>query len=86
VADINVERRGPSIWPWIIGLIVLAVLVWVLVEMFGDRGGTAVTDPTRDTLIVDRPMMTPAPAPLGTDTPGVGTAPGVVDTFPGTGI
>jgi hypothetical protein len=35
VADIHVERRGPSIWPWIIGLLVLALLIWALVEMFG---------------------------------------------------
>ena len=35
MADINVERKGPSIWPWIIGLIVLALLVWALMELFG---------------------------------------------------
>ena len=35
MADINVERKGPSIWPWIIGLIVLALLIWALMELFG---------------------------------------------------
>jgi hypothetical protein len=34
MADIKVERKGPSIWPWIIGLIVLALLVWALMELF----------------------------------------------------
>ncbi|HEV2132500.1 MAG TPA: hypothetical protein VGR27_15405 [Longimicrobiaceae bacterium] len=42
MADINVERKGPSIWPWIIGLIVLALLIWALAEMLGgDRVDTA---------------------------------------------
>lgn len=35
MADINVERKGPSIWPWVIGLIVLALLIWALMELFG---------------------------------------------------
>ena len=34
MADMNVERRGPSIWPWIIGLIVLALLVYLLANFF----------------------------------------------------
>jgi hypothetical protein len=36
MADIDVERKGPSIWPWIIGLIILALLIWALVELFGE--------------------------------------------------
>jgi hypothetical protein len=72
VADINVERRGPSIWPWIIGLIVLALLIWLLVEMFA-RDETRVdpaarppaqevqpaADPTFDRPITDTPMTAP---------------------------
>jgi hypothetical protein len=90
VADINVERKGPSIWPWVIGLLVLALLIWALVELFGDRGDPMVTDPVADTLIVDTPAVTPAPPPpvvapdtpvlpdtpvVAPDTPAVGTAP-----------
>jgi hypothetical protein len=63
VADINVERKGPSVWPWVIGLVVLALVIWALVEMFGDRTGPAVTGPAADTLMIDSPMVTPAPAP-----------------------
>lgn len=37
MADINVERKGPSIWPWIVGLLVLALLIWAIAEMV-DRG------------------------------------------------
>lgn len=35
MADIQVERKGPSIWPWIVGLLVVALLAWALIEMFG---------------------------------------------------
>jgi len=54
MADINVERKGPSIWPWIIGLIVLALLVWALMELFGrnDNG-----------VVEDEPVATAAPTP-----------------------
>ncbi len=36
MADIDVTRKSPSIWPWIIGLLVLALLIWGLAEMLGD--------------------------------------------------
>ena len=36
MADINVERKSTSIWPWILGLIALALLIWVLVEALGN--------------------------------------------------
>jgi hypothetical protein len=47
MAEINLERkRGPSAWVWIIGLIVLAIILWAI---FGhsrtrtaSRGGAAV--------------------------------------------
>lgn len=50
MAQINVERKK-SPWPWIIGVLVLLLLVWGLMELLGDRdaepAGTAavVTDP-----------------------------------------
>jgi len=62
VAEIHVERKGPVIWPWIIGLIVLAVLVWGLVEMYGDRGAVVGDDVMPDT-IMDMPSAAPAPPP-----------------------
>jgi hypothetical protein len=36
MADINVERKGASIWPWILGLLVAALLIWALAGLFGD--------------------------------------------------
>ena len=64
MADIDVERKGPSIWPWIIGLVVLALLIWLLVELFDDGS---------DELIIDDPIATDTfevqPAPVvGVDT------------------
>lgn len=62
MADINVERRGPTIWPWVVGLLVLALLVWVLVEMFGRSGEPRLADPLTEDIGVN------APAGIVTDT------------------
>lgn len=69
MADINVERRGPSIWPWILGLIVLALLIWLLTELFGDDADTAavVTEP-----VATEPLATTPPAD-----PAMGAAAGM---------
>lgn len=59
MADVRVERRGPSIWPWIIGLLVLSLLIWLLVEMFGE------TDAAREEPAPEQPAMAdPAPGML----------------------
>ena len=74
VAEINVERKQPSIWPWIVGLIVLALLVWILVERFGADGGAEPSTPTEtDTAAATAPF---APGPDVTPPPptGVGGA------------
>lgn len=68
MADINVERKGPSIWPWIIGLIVLALLIWALTQLFG-------RNETRPT-----PAATPVDTPAVVDTPTTTVAPGIPQT------
>jgi hypothetical protein len=79
VADINIERRGPSIWPWIVGLLVLALLIWALVEMFGDRTEPVVTDPGTDTLFLDTPTIPVVPPPtVQPDTPMPADTPALV--------
>jgi hypothetical protein len=47
VAELRVERKGRSIWPWLLVLVLLAVAVWLGLEMFGpgsDEGGTVVVE------------------------------------------
>ena len=42
MADINVERkRGPGVWPWIIGVIILALILWWLFARGGATGSDA---------------------------------------------
>lgn len=36
MADINVQKKGASIWPWILGLLVAALLIWALMGLFGE--------------------------------------------------
>lgn len=65
MADLNVERKQRSIWPWIIGLIVLALLVWLLASMFGDDDREVVTDdPAAEAVVVE-----PAPGEVPVTTP-----------------
>ena len=65
MADIKVERkRGPGVWPWIIGLIILLLLLWWL---FAGRDNT-VTDeipPVDSTLVTDTGGMTGMPMDTG---------------------
>jgi hypothetical protein len=34
VADIEVQPKKRGIWAWVVGLIVLAFLIWAIAEMF----------------------------------------------------
>jgi hypothetical protein len=67
MADINVERKGPSIWPWIIGLIVLALLIWALAEMLGDDDDADTAPLVTDTTALIAEPTAPA---AGTPAPG----------------
>ena len=65
VADINVERKSPSVWPWIIGLLVLALLIWALVELFEGDEEAVVTDPALEQPAMVEPAAEPAlPDPM----------------------
>jgi hypothetical protein len=81
VADINIqEKRGPGIWPWIIGALVLVLIVWGVTQMTRDDhdAGTA----------ADQPGMTAPAAERAPGEPAPGTRPGAADpgtTTPGTG-
>lgn len=73
MTDINVERKSPAIWPWVVGLIVLGLLVWALSALFGrdEREGGQVG------LV----------APLGNDpAPAAPVLDGMQGVTPGTGF
>lgn len=71
MADIDVERKKHgSIWPWILGLLLLALLVWALFALFGDDEPEVVQDP------IAAPVATPAPA-----APADSGVPPAVSTF-----
>lgn len=53
MADIYVQRKGPSIWPWIIGLLVLALLIWALVQLFEEDEAAIVEEPATVVLPAD---------------------------------
>jgi hypothetical protein len=39
VADINVQRKqGPGAWPWVVGALVLALVIWGIIELTGGNG------------------------------------------------
>ncbi|HEX7243756.1 MAG TPA: hypothetical protein VF263_25940 [Longimicrobiaceae bacterium] len=57
MADINVERKQRSIWPWLLGLIVLALLVWLLASMFNRDDDVE----ERETTTVESTTTTTAP-------------------------
>lgn len=68
MADINVERKGPSVWPWIIGLLVLALLIWAIAEMVD-------TDETQVAEVEEvEPAGAPAAVPAPTVEPGAAQA------------
>ena len=80
MADINIERKGASVWPWILGLLILAGVVWVLMRYYqgdSDNAGTAA-----DSTVVQQPAPQYAPAPSPPDSvplPG-DTVPAVTTT------
>ncbi len=79
MADINIERKGASVWPWVVGLLLLAVVVFVVLQYFrGDKDATVVV-PVDST--ISQPQYQPAPLPPVTDSLGAGTS---TDSVPAT--
>jgi hypothetical protein len=54
VADINVQRKRPAIWAFVIGAVVLGLLIWGLIRLF-DRDEQSRIDTPAD-------VTQPAPA------------------------
>ncbi len=39
MAELHVEKKKRSIWPWLLLLLIIAVAVWAVVTFAGDRIG-----------------------------------------------
>lgn len=58
MADIRVEKRdNPSLWPWIIGILVLALVIWGVAEVL-DSDAPEYTEVET----IEQPAAVPAPA------------------------
>lgn len=64
MAEIDIERKGPPVWPWILGLLALVLVVWGVVE-YVQREQTGAPPPG----VAVRPEAPPEP-----DRPVVGAA------------
>ena len=61
MADIRIEeKKGSSVIPWIIGLLLLGLLIWGAAEIFGD-------DDTED-VVAEEPIAEEPTAPVATTT------------------
>lgn len=74
MADINVERKKKSIWPWILGAIALLLLIWAFAAMNDNAERTtaatpaAVTDQTAVDADTDTTAVTQTAADADTTT------------------
>lgn len=75
MAEINLEHKKRAIWPWILGLVVLLLLIWLAVEMmdrdepevtggFVNDTAVAVTDTSLTAGAAAAPVAAAVPAPL----------------------
>ncbi len=62
MAEIEVRRRRPVVWPWIVGLTVAAVLVWLLSERFVGPSMGREDDSAEP--VKTPPVSAPAPGPV----------------------
>lgn len=62
MADIDVERKKTSIWPWVLGLLLLAGLLWAVMEMLGDDDDDAVVTEQPTVVAPDSPTAAPMAA------------------------
>lgn len=53
MAEIHIERHERSIWPWVLGLLVLALLAWWLLSMRNDAADNDVAVETPAGALVD---------------------------------
>jgi hypothetical protein len=65
MADIDIqEKRGPGLWPWLIGLVALALVVWGVVQ-YMDNDEDLVATTTAEEQVTPAEPLAPAPATTG---------------------
>jgi hypothetical protein len=60
MAEIEIQRKKPPIWPWILGALVLVALLWFLVDQAGQRSPDQTTA-TATTATTTSPRTTAPP-------------------------
>ena len=70
MADINVERKSGSIWPWILGALALLLILWLLFSLLGRDREEVVVDQAPIGVVADTMAM----APVVPVDPGPGVA------------
>lgn len=75
MANIPVEKTstGTPWWVWLLGLLLLAALIWLIASLFGDDDDVAVAPIDDDVEVVDEPnVLEPAPSAAATGVPAFG--------------
>ncbi|WP_242929140.1 hypothetical protein [Pontibacter vulgaris] len=54
MAEINIERKKKPVWPWILLILILALLGWAIYELTNDRNEVEADDaPTTGIILPD---------------------------------
>ena len=71
MAELRVERKRPNIWRWIVLLLLVALLVWAIVELFGGEESTVIEDNPVGALIGSPASATVSPSHRAPTSAGV---------------
>lgn len=63
MAELRVERKRPNIWRWIVLLVLVALLVWALVELFGGSESEVIEETPVGALLPPTPLPLAVPNP-----------------------
>jgi hypothetical protein len=92
MADIDIQRKkGPGVWPFVVGALALILVIWAVVEFTGNGTMDATTQPAAEQQPWETqqqpvtPGVAPDPYAPGTAPTDPATAPGTTDpATPGT--
>jgi hypothetical protein len=69
MAQLNIERKGSSLWQWITGIGLLAIVVFVVMQyMHGHNDDQTANAPIDSTAVQTAPQYAPAAPPSSSDT------------------